>query len=1724
MMPSALENARFAQRLVGFGRSLVTRLMPAADSASGVGRRGVATITLVLMAALHALAAGAVTLVKTNDPGYYNASIGTALNGTNGGETGPFPVGNDGSYSFPNAPDLSAASAALGNWLTEPQSLNGNWSLRSSIPNSWAVGTEVAVIYRFNTSGATNVVARFGVDNGIFAWLDGHYLGGARRGGGVSLGEHVFPVGDLTAGVHHLQLLLEDHGATNGYAVEITADTYLPCSCEVNVPTIVSLPPLTGTPGTPYSYVVNAIEPGNPTLSYQLIERPVGMTINNLSGLVAWTPADSQVRAHPVEIEARDPRGRVARQRYYIDVRTVASSIDTIPPTVALRVVQGNQELLGDEVALPVGQSVELRVEAADDVGVTQRILLKDGIPLALDDVGRTTLTLSAVGKLTLVATARDQAGNTTSATRYLRGYDPNDDHLPTVVLHAPTMDTTITAPINVVATVADPVLESYTVDFARADLVDLDNLHLSDPDWVHLGGGPTSVTNAVVGRLDPTILTNDSYVVRVVAQNVNGRIQSRGVIVNVSGDLKLGEFRIAFTDLTVPVTGVPITVTRVYDSRQSRDSRDFGYGWSLGMQDARILEVKRNALGYQSLFPGSRVYINTPDGRRVGFTAYSASINCFGFCFATVGLRPDPGVYEKLDIADDKVAVFYQGNYLGGLASGPFDPERYNLTLKDGTVYEYSQTQGLLRVRDLNGNRLEVTAAGVFHYPAGSATSDRKIDYIRDAQGRITQVIDPDGHPLTYAYDAAGDLRSFRDQANNTSSYDYHAARPHYLATITDPLGHQAVRTEFDAAGRVVSITDALGNPVTEAFDVDARTGTFTDANGNVTLSLYDDRGNVIRKTDPEGGVWEYEFDANNNETRKRDPLGRVTRTEYDGRGNVTRVIDALGNSTVTAYNALNKPTSVTDVLGHTNQFSYDAQGQLLELRNAVNDASTFTRDSRGRVTSVSDFAGHTTLYDYTGACPCGAPSKVTNPDGTFRLYEYNSLGQVTQETDELGRVTVSTYDADGRLISVRDPDGHVTAYAYNGPLKISETDPLGRITRYAYDAGNHQISITDNAGGVTRFEYDKSGNKTALADPVGNRTEFVYDGNNRLVRQIDPLGKATRNTYDAGGNLVRVVDRNGRTRDFQYDALNRRTREQWSDSSGVVRTLNFTFNALGLMTGASDPASTLTFNFDALNRVQSTTQSNVPGLADFTLNYAYDDMGNVTSVTDNYGVQVASTYDVRNRLQNRSWQGGGITGALVRFGYDAAGNKTTVQRYSDVAGTQLVGQSAYAFNGEHAITHIRHANAGGAALLEFDYTRDAAQQITRRLLDTQTTDYTYDVTGQLTGADYSDSQPDEAFSYDLNGNRTMAGYTTGPGNRLLSDGKYTYAYDLEGNLVLRTDTSNGAKTTYAYDHRNRMVGVVDRDAGDAVSQTVAMTYDVMGRRIAKASASGIKHYRYETAALWADLGMGDAATARYLMGSETDEFVARSDASGALGWYLRDNVGSAVALADGAGVRQGGVSYSVFGQMGSVLQQEGAERIRFAGREWDSELRQYFHRARYRDPWIGNFVSQDPLQSVSDDINLYRYVGNAPLDRSDPHGLMAIVSYAGALRMAPLVITAIAGVGLVDGVVEESAQRAAAISGRQGLGCIEEDALRHCIGGCLTVRYTAFMGYMYVALGGAAREVFDTTWWADWYNSWRGAVLWRPGCDCGGVCSGALARGDLIMPARGWGRACKK
>ncbi|QRN93243.1 hypothetical protein JRI60_29055 [Archangium violaceum] len=176
-------------------------------------------------------------LVNGSTPAYYNAALGTALDGTQP----QFPLANGASGDpviNPAAePNLSAVGSILGNWLSaNPLPLNPYWSAPTVIPATWAVNTETAIVYTIDAglTGMHDVVARFGVDNGVFVWLDGSYKFGALAPGSASTWEYTLPLGNLSPGRHYLQVLREDHGGGTGYYVEVKGVADEATRCELN--------------------------------------------------------------------------------------------------------------------------------------------------------------------------------------------------------------------------------------------------------------------------------------------------------------------------------------------------------------------------------------------------------------------------------------------------------------------------------------------------------------------------------------------------------------------------------------------------------------------------------------------------------------------------------------------------------------------------------------------------------------------------------------------------------------------------------------------------------------------------------------------------------------------------------------------------------------------------------------------------------------------------------------------------------------------------------------------------------------------------------------------------------------------------------------------------------------------------------------------------------------------------------------------------------------------------------------------------------------------------------------------------------------------------------------------------------------------------------------------------------------------------------------------------
>jgi RHS repeat-associated protein len=144
-----------------------------------------------------------------------------------------------------------------------------------------------------------------------------------------------------------------------------------------------------------------------------------------------------------------------------------------------------------------------------------------------------------------------------------------------------------------------------------------------------------------------------------------------------------------------------------------------------------------------------------------------------------------------------------------------------------------------------------------------------------------------------------------------------------------------------------------------------------------------------------------------------------------------------------------------------------------------------------------------------------------------------------------------------------------------------------------------------------------------------------------------------------------------------------------------------------------------------------------------------------------------------------------------------------------------------------------------------------------------------------------------------------------------------------------------------------------------------------------------------------------GGTLLERYFRGVGTDELVAAwlNDTDGKTKPFLfhHDQVNSTTAVTGHNGGTTQSVKYSAFGQVQSST---GASpnRLKYTGRE-DDNTGLYYYRARYYDPTIGRFISEDPLGFAALDVNFYSYVGNDPVNANDPDGRVPLPLVTGVI-----------------------------------------------------------------------------------------------------------------------------
>ncbi len=1226
-------------------------------------------------------------------------------------------------------------------------------------------------------------------------------------------------------------------------------------------PAFSTLPPTRARVGREYRYASAASDPDADALSYSVIDPPAGMGVN-ASGLVTWTP--SAVDRVPVVLRASDAT-LYTEQGWSVDVVAANAPIDvavTLTPS-----------------APSPGQAVQVHVSTTESSPTLSVSATLDGQPVTLG-LGTTTITApSNPGVHTLIVTVTDGAANGTSTTR-LGVIDPNDQAAPVVSIAAPLSNSRITAPTPVTGSVNDANLLSWFLATRTANAP-------SAPLTV-IARGTGNVNNAALGTFDPTLLMNGEQVLILQATDTSGRTSSAGVPLTVDGAMKVGHYSVTFEEANVPVAGIPIRITRTYDTRRRYESLDFGYGWSVDTQNVRVSEAQPAGFGWQLQKSGSGVNVQhcaaASGPRRVSVTLPDGSVERFVAQVTPTCTSLVPSTYVSLVYAAEAgttstlTQLSYGALRLGPIAgepaqhlfdpsdpSRPADPNLYRLTTREGVVYDIDQSRGITQIKEPGGNTLTYTPSAITH------SSGLAVRLVRDGQNRIQRIVLPDGKELSYDYDAQGDLIAAKDVLQNAVRFAYTPRFPHYLEDLRDARGIRVQRNEYDDDGRLVATIDADNHRIEYTHQIASRVERVKNRRGYETTYAYDEEGRVLAETNALNETTQHTYDPDGNELTRTDALNHTTSWTYDPYGNALTATNALtqtARNTYNAKNALTQTFSAVDPLRATVTNVYGGTwNELQTTKNALNQVTTIGYDrnapdgwNTGELRSIQDPSGATTGFRVNIR---GWTIKQIDARGHETTYTHDANGRVLSETttrtgsdgNPVTLVTSTVYDDKGRVTSVTHPDQSLTTTTYTPTDQVqSQCDAQNRCTTFEYDDRGHETTITYPNQTFATKGYDANGNVTSETDTEGRTTKYVFDVADRLVETIHPDDTPATDTdnprttqqYDDAGRLEAVMDERSHVTTYGYDAADR----QISVTNALLQTTTTAYNADGQRTSTTDHLNRTTkYVYDLAGKLIETIHPDVGSDDGNDANnprtvITYDAAGRKIAETDENTRTTRFAYDALGRLiavflpnpatnANPPYTQTGSnpptssdSGVLItRYGYDELGNKVTQTTPSCASGSGGSNGSDCAGTATNGvITRWTYDNAG--------------RVLTRTLPRLQAESFIYDTLGRKTS------------QTDFRGRTTT--FTYHPNTDWLATIDYPTQADVSvsyttGGQLQQVQDGNGT-TSYQRDARGRLTQVTwPLRPGSVVAPTVSYQYDAAGNRTKLTTQNQVIDYTFD-------------------------------------------------------------------------------------------------------------------------------------------------------------------------------------------------------------------------------------------------------------------------------------
>lgn len=725
-------------------------------------------------------------------------------------------------------------------------------------------------------------------------------------------------------------------------------------------------------------------------------------------------------------------------------------------------------------------------------------------------------------------------------------------------------------------------------------------------------------------------------------------------------------------------------------------------------------------------------------------------------------------------------------------------------------------------------------------------------------------------------------------------------------------------------------------------------------------TSFAYDDKGNVVKVTDQAKKNSSFEYDTSDNLKKLMDPKGNAFKYDYDAKHRVTGAASAAG-------------------MKYT--FTYDNYGNPVTARTVDPSAET---DAKKAMTSKAAYTTGTAAGQYMAS--------QTSPEGVTTAYAWDVTKGLLKNVSVSGHQADYSYDTMDRLTKVA---GKAAVNGTETAVQVQYTYDKDRLTKithngfdytFAYDGFGNRKSVSIAGKAAVSHDYEaKNGNllKSTYAngwevaytyDNLDRVTEvkaskdgtsytigrYIYDKLGRVARFVDGQvsGKSCTYGYDLTDRLCEAVFDDGTAYRYTYDANDCLVKEVQTTPDGI-RTVTRVYDADSRETSVACGSAKIEKTFDKLGRLSSIKRNSGKHTTTYTYETAADggQTGRISSIEHSNGEQLSGEVYGYDDWGNVSSISRGGKYAPNTFEYDAQG-----QLIKEVNQGQL-SIFRYWYDGGGNLTEVRSYPVPESGEEEGDGT------VVKK--------FTYDSTWKDQLASVTMDGKTRNFTYDANGN-------------LLNDGKYTYSWT-KGSLLEKV-TGDGLEAVYTYDA-----------SGIRTSKKVngiTTEYLAAGGSVLSEKKNGVwQHYLYD--------GSGQLMAIRY---------------KGADYYYVRNGLMTITGLVDVNGASVVNYFYDSWGRMlnitGSLAASLGKDNpYRFKGYYYDDETGMYYLKSRYYQPEICRFISADTtdvleIQEDLDDLNLYTYCNNNPINWEDPDGTIAIELGYVALTVLVFTYVYIAGV----------------------------------------------------------------------------------------------------------------